>query len=116
MIWLESFPELGRRRRVSSSGGTQPLWRGDGREILCLDPDNVIVAVPATPADPPLALGVAQRLFSVPLRRGGYPRQFDATADGQRLLINRWTEIPNQPIRLLVNWRSEVARRAGAEW
>ena len=43
-------------------------------------------------------------------------RQYDVYADGQRFLLNRRVESDDEPIRLLINWRQELARRSGSDW
>ena len=33
-VYVDRFPELGDRQRVSDAGGSQPLWSPDGRELF----------------------------------------------------------------------------------
>ena len=33
-VWVASYPMVDQRRRVSSQGGGQPFWRGDGKELF----------------------------------------------------------------------------------
>ena len=44
-VYVQSFPEPGRRVRVSNGGGSHPRWRGDGREIFYLAPDKRLMAL-----------------------------------------------------------------------
>lgn len=37
-------------------------------------------------------------------------------SDGSRILVNRMVDNPDLPIRLLLGWRQELARRAGEGW
>lgn len=113
-VWIESFPEPGSRRRVSAAGGEMPAWRSDGRELFYVDGEERLVAVPI-PADSPLSFGTGTVLFSAPLRVH-MMRQYDVSADGQRFLLNRRVELDDEPIRLLINWRQELARRTGSDW
>jgi len=72
--------------QVSKSGGTQPLWRGDGKELFFLAPDGTVMsaAVASTSrsfrADPPRVLFPAP--MSLVLRRA-----YAVTSDGARFLI-----------------------------
>ena len=36
-VYVRPFPGPGQKRLVSSEGGTEPRWRGDGREIFYRD-------------------------------------------------------------------------------
>jgi Tol biopolymer transport system component len=44
-VYLEPFRREGTRVRVSPSGGGQPKWRGDGRELFFTTPTNNLMAV-----------------------------------------------------------------------
>src|SRR5439155_9030358 len=44
--YIQRFPTPGRRWRVSADGGVQPRWRGDGKELFFLAPDNRLMAAP----------------------------------------------------------------------
>ena len=89
-------------------------WRADGRELFHIDGEDRMVAVPI-PADAPLSFGAGEVLFDAPVRVHQM-RQYDVYADGQRFLLNRRVESDDEPIRLLINWRQELARRSGSDW
>jgi Tol biopolymer transport system component len=63
-IYLQAANSSGERIRISSSGGTQPRWRRDGRELFYLSPDRKLIAVPIT-AEDRVQLGAAEELFRV---------------------------------------------------
>ena len=42
---MQSFPDGGRRWQVSSRGGSEPQWRGDGLELFYLAADQTLTAV-----------------------------------------------------------------------
>ena len=44
-IYVRSIDEAGVQRRVSSSGGLFPQWRGDGRELFYLSLNNILMSV-----------------------------------------------------------------------
>ena len=62
-VYVQSFPELRRKKRVSADGGTEPLWKRDGTELF-YRMDNKMMAVPTT-FTPELVLGVPKILVSV---------------------------------------------------
>ena len=47
-VYIAAFPGPGGKWQVSRTGGTEPRWRGDGREIFFLSPDSKLMAVEVT--------------------------------------------------------------------
>ncbi len=45
-VYVQSFPNGEQRMQVSSQGGTEPRWRGDGQELYFLRADRMMMAVP----------------------------------------------------------------------
>jgi hypothetical protein len=39
-VYVEPFPAMGERSRVSTKGGGQALWREDGRELFFVSDDR----------------------------------------------------------------------------
>ena len=52
-VYIELFPQGGGRVPVSAGGGTQPLWRGDGRELYYVDPGGRLMAASLSGAEQP---------------------------------------------------------------
>jgi hypothetical protein len=77
-VYVSSFPTLGSVRRVSQSGGRQPMWRSDGRELFFLSAANELMAADVQPdgASPKVSTprafrgAGAQRLLQSPAVRG----------------------------------------------
>jgi hypothetical protein len=44
-VYVQPFGHEEPRRRISTSGGGQPRWRGDGRELLYLTRDGTLMSV-----------------------------------------------------------------------
>jgi Tol biopolymer transport system component len=44
-VYVRSFPDLRGKWQISTSGGTFPRWRGDGRELFYIDNDQKLMAV-----------------------------------------------------------------------
>jgi serine/threonine protein kinase len=110
-IYVQPFPEPGRRVRVSNGGGSHPRWRGDGREVFYLAPDKRLMAVAvkgknAFEASGPVAL------FETPdfdLRHVEFP--YAAAADGQRFLVIRPVENASaRSLTVVLNWTAELKR------
>jgi serine/threonine protein kinase/Tol biopolymer transport system component len=110
-IYVQSFPDGKNRQQVSIGGGTQPRWRGDGREIFYASPDRKIMSVEVK-AGETLETGSPRALFQtriLPLVEAR--NHFDVTRDGQQFIVNsRRTEDVTQPITVVVGWTPEAGR------
>ena len=107
-VYVSSFPGASGRIRVSNSGGVQPRWRRDGKELFYLSPDRKMMAVPVK-GEPTLEVGTPTVLFEVRFIPQGSAvpyayHQYDVTADGQRFLLNAPLENPTVPITVVLNW------------
>ena len=84
-VWLEPLPPTSVRYRVTSSGGSHPLWAPDGRSIY-FDRDRQLFQLalnldgPA-PAGPPAALPIKG------FAQAEYRRQFDMMPGGREFLV-----------------------------
>jgi hypothetical protein len=114
-IYVRSFPDgAGGSWQISSEGGIEPQWRGDGRELFFLGADKRMMAVPVT-TDGAFRARTPMALFSTELDPLGLPitgrNQYQVAADGQRFLMNqpRGEGAPS-PVTVLVNWPEAVKR------
>jgi WD40-like Beta Propeller Repeat len=88
-IYVRRNPESGEKWRVSTHGGTSPVWGADGREIFYSEPDGRIMSV-SFRTDPTVDLGSPVPLFRAAVALDGLSQYFDVSADGQRFLVNRF--------------------------
>ncbi len=104
-VFVRRFAESEERLQVSVAGGTQPRWRGDGRELFYVAPDRRLMAVEVT-LGPRLEVGSPRALFSTQILPLVEARNhYDVTADGQRFLVNsRSAEDASRPVRVVVGW------------
>ena len=91
-IYIQSFPVPGAKARVSTSGGTKPIWRPDGKALFFAGADRGLFEADLAPRQGPggMAVGVARRVFTLagePLAQG-HRRGYEVSADGQRFLVN----------------------------
>jgi serine/threonine protein kinase/Tol biopolymer transport system component len=115
-IVVVSFPNPTEKSTVSTSGGTQPRWRADGKELYFVAPDGTLMAAPITTrqADGPrIEVGARVSLFQTQMAdsRGG-SIQYAVARDG-RFLISQPEESATSPITLILNWKppaSEIIR------
>jgi Tol biopolymer transport system component len=110
-IVVQPFPDPSKGKwPISTSGGTSPRWRGDGRELFYVDAEQRLMAVPIT-ASRELA-GRPAPLFvlptSAPRNIGGAAYLYDVTEDGLRFLVAVPTTTTSQvtPLTVTTNWMS----------
>ncbi len=108
-VYVAPFPAAGGKWQVSRSGGTEPRWRGDGKEIFFLSPDHQLMAVTVNPKDSSLEVANAETLFEVhPANPPGY--HYDVTSNGKRFLEDTTKEGNSTPLALVVNWTADLKK------
>jgi serine/threonine protein kinase len=109
-VYVQTFPLSDRKWQVSTDGGYEPRWRGDGREIYYLSEDRKLMAV-AVGAGPSFA--VPKTLFQTRVPEGVSSRRthYVPSRDGQRFLVNTQSgdALPN-PITVVLNWQAELKK------
>ena len=113
-VYVESFPQAGRKQQISVDGGVQPRWRRDGAELFYLATDQSLMAVPVK-TDGPFAPGRAVRLFRTKILPQGsqsvvFYTAYDVSHDGQRFVVNVPPEDPGPPITVVLNWPAAVKK------
>ncbi len=97
-----------RRLVVSSDGGSQPVWRRDGRELLFVDREGRLRGRSVQPQPRgELTLGLAEPL-SVPLiGLGHWGTQYEVSPDGQSVYFIDRTPAPGpSDIHVVIGWRA----------
>jgi Tol biopolymer transport system component len=90
----------GDKKRLSTSGGSRPRWRRDGKELYYLTPDGSVMAVPVN-AVSRVEAGSPTMLFRVESGIEGY----DVAPDGSRFLVSTPAErMLQSPIRVMLGW------------
>ena len=106
-IYVTSFPDLRGKWQVSNNGGTQPRWRGDGKELFYIASDGQMMASPVTTGEH-FDAASPQPLFPARAREqvaGSELAMYDVTRDGQRFLINTQMETTEkQPMMVVLHW------------
>jgi hypothetical protein len=90
---------------VSRSGGTLPVWRKDGKELLFREPlSNAPVAADVSTTATTFTSGVPHRLFA------SNPLSWTVTNDGQRFLMSLPPQSTSSaPIVVVMNWASALS-------
>ncbi len=109
-IYIDTFPQPGSRIRVTTAGGTEPRWRGDGREIYfrrgseihAVAFENTIRLKPEAPGTGPIEIRSSGRLFDA----GATIRSYDVSPDGERFLLNLpASSAAPRAATLVMNWQ-----------
>jgi len=106
-IFVQSFPDGQGKTQVSTGGGSQGLWRADGREFFYISTDGQLMAVPVRPRNAgAIEFGTPARLFPIRVEsmpQGGVSHQYVPSADGQRFLMSAFVEQQAVPLTLILN-------------
>jgi hypothetical protein len=107
-VYVQPFPGPGPKRQVSISGGTNPVWSRDGRELLFIEGDK-LMTLPME-AGRLLATGKPQPVFSGMTR---FLPGVDMLPDGHFVMIRRSEEeTSSREIRVILNFFDELKRVA----
>jgi hypothetical protein len=107
-VYVQSFPTGGGKWQVSTTGGVQPRWRHDGKELYYLAPDGKLMAV-AVKTGTSFEAGTPEALFQTHifglLTSTLFSQQYDVTSDGQRFLIDLdLSDTNGNPLTVVTNW------------
>jgi hypothetical protein len=98
-VYVTSFPGAAGKWQISRGGGTEPRWRGDGKEIFYIAPSGMLSAVSVNAASA-FVSGTPTPLFQI---RGRAPISstdvftYDVAKDGKRFLVNRYVKPEHVP-------------------
>jgi serine/threonine protein kinase/dipeptidyl aminopeptidase/acylaminoacyl peptidase len=113
-IWVRPYPGPGAPVRVSPSGGVEPVWARNGRELFYVDlPKGQLMAV-SIQVEPELRFSTPVALFSVREFRFSQPPTYDVAADGRFLMIRQAGNVApgTRPLTVVLNWAEELRRAA----
>ena len=108
-IYVQAFPGLGSKFKDLETGGAQPRWSGDGRELFFLAPGGIMTVAGIDTAagfrvTPPKAL------FSTEIAQSGNNHPYVVTKDGQRFLVARNADANQTPMTVTLNWLAGVRK------
>jgi len=113
-IYVTTFPEAGGKKQISIEGGIFPRWSGDGKEILFIDPNAILMAAEITIKGSTIDVGPVRPVIRGIINQRGY--LFDTSKDGTRILVNvlsgaltpggTFAATGSEPLKLISNWRA----------
>jgi len=120
-VYVQPYPGPGEKIRISTDGGTQPIWNANGRELLYTGPTrsgqgfkgffSAAIRFPS-----PFRADMPRLLFEAKANEYGGTtpvRGWDVSADGQRFLHARRVESTDKPVTVMhvvQNWTEELKR------
>jgi hypothetical protein len=114
-VYVRPFPAFDRKWAISTEGGAEPIWRGDGKELFYRIGDTVMAVQIETSA------GFKASTPQVLLRGEYQPANtstgdahFAAAPDGQRFLMVKPQRTASQ-IVVVLNWLEEPKARASVK-
>lgn len=122
-IFVQPFPDVGRGKwQVSTRGGREPRWRGDGAELYYMTPEGTLTAVDIRVDGDRLDPGQPRALFEL-----GFPLpppesqpdyHYAVAADGERFLISEPIDLasaetpdaigPAPTLTVIVDWARDL--------
>ena len=114
-VFVRPFPHGAGRWLISTAGGFEPKWRGDGRELFYLASDQMLMAVDVE-SGATFAAGQPHPLFRTnlmgaylgsPFPNGRVRNEYAVTPDGQRFLIDQPVGGTSAyAIRIVTDWQA----------
>jgi Tol biopolymer transport system component len=107
-VSVRAMSGVPKRIMVSNSGGSQPVWRRDGHELLYVDLEGRLrgrLVERQTSGD--LTLAPAVSLSVPPIGSGHWGTQFDVSPDGRNVYFIDRTPAPRpSDINVVIGWRT----------
>ena len=111
-IYVRPFPDAsGGRWQISTSGGTEPHWSRDGRELYYRDGRLDMIAVAVVPGET-FAAGGQQALFPTEeYWSNRFQRVYDVTSDGRFILLRRAGVSRQEEVVIVENFHRVLEER-----
>ena len=106
-IYVQGFPDPRGKWLISDGGGTNPVWRTDGKELFWVAPGNMLMAAGVELWPSGVKAGRAEPLFRVP-----HEGRFQSARDGRRFLVQELEDETQRqkPLVVELNWASRLGK------
>jgi Tol biopolymer transport system component len=112
-VYVQSFPGLTSKRRVSTAGGGDPRWSRDGTRLFYLAPTRHLMAVPVD-AGAVVTAGPAVAVLETNVTPHWYAARnlYDVTRDGRVLMTTPVEDDRALPLTVVLDWALRLASPA----
>ena len=110
-VYVTAFPQAKGKWQVSSTSGTTPRWRRDGRELFFCQTDGILMAAEVTAGKDSFAVGSIKQLSERRVFQTFFSATYDVFPDGQRFIMAAIKpEAIHAPLTLVTNWTAELKK------
>jgi Tol biopolymer transport system component len=115
-VYVQPYPGPGGKWQISTSGGTEPVWNRNGRELFYRAGNKMMAADVSTQSG--FSSGTPRLLFESPYvpTPATFPN-YDVSSDGQRFLMLKPVDQSGAAvtqINVVLNWFEELKQRVPA--
>ena len=114
-IYVQTFPPSGSKWQISYTGGVQPKWRRDQKELFFMGAGGDLmaadVAIGRTAGVAALETGPPVKLFQANVFLGWPKNSYEPSADGQRFVVNLLPTGTSPAVTVVVNWQAVPGAR-----
>ena len=113
-IYVRPFPNVNDGQwKVSTAGGTRPLWAPSGSELFYVEPGGALMAARTDAHASVWSASTPSKIVEGPYQTGGSVsgRTYDVSRDGRRfLMVKRPANRTSPQIVIVQNWHEELRR------
>jgi Tol biopolymer transport system component len=103
-VYVRSVGTPGGVQRISTNGGTWPMWSTDGTRLYYLQ-GRELVTVPVRSSESTFRWDASSNLFEVPIAQNSASANYAVSRDAQRfLVVTAVDDQPGAPLAILHNW------------
>jgi hypothetical protein len=109
-IYVQPYPGPGRTWQISTTGGRDPHWRADGKELFYASADQKLMAVEIQLA-PTFQAGIPQPLFLGRVATGPAATKYAPDPTGQKfLVVSTLGREYLTPTNVVLNWPAALGK------
>jgi serine/threonine protein kinase/Tol biopolymer transport system component len=104
-VYVVSFPNPGRTRKISTDGGSRAVWSRDGKDLYFIGPGGEMMAAEIKPGSD-FDYSVPKPLFDTPIGQAS----FDVAKNGRFLIAVGAAKGATNAIQVVINWPAELKK------
>jgi len=113
-VYLRPYPSGEGRWAVSIDGGSEPVWRRDGRELFFRNGTGLYAVTIESAGGAAPRIGQVVLLFQGPYARNGRWAEYDVTPDGNHFVMVR-NDATSVQLQVATRWTALLSASANAE-